>query len=192
MKVAFFIYGFDENNFGPSIVSAQECIKDSQIYAATTDAKNWELLSMVCTPCCGNNSAHQEETGVYSLKSLNNITALKFSDKSDLFGFINNIKDNFDLLIVMKCGSIFGPDFADIVTEFSDRNIGCVYPNGSDIYRSISPIHNFDYNIDCIAVRPALLPNQISDLKDIIVAAYQKSIVKHIPEKLYESLYKKN
>lgn len=192
MKIAFFIYGFDGNNFAPSIVSAQECIPDSSVYAATTDPKNWEILSSICTPCCGNPVTRQKETAKYTLKSLNNITALKFSNKSDLFGFISEIKDDSDIIVIMRSGSIFGADFSKVVSEFHDGNIGCVYPNGSDVYRSISPIHNFDYDVDCIAARSKLMPSQISALKDIIVSAYQKSIVKHIPERLYESLYQKN
>lgn len=192
MKIAFFIYGFDSKNFAPSIVSAQECIPDSSVYAATTDPKNWEILSSICTPCCGNPVTRQEETAKYTLKSLNNITALKFSNKSDLFGFISEIKDDSDIIVIMRSGSIFGADFSKVVSEFHDSNIGCVYPNGSDVYRSISPIQNFDYDVDCIAARSKLIPSQISALKDIIVSAYQKSIVKHIPERLYESLYQKN
>lgn len=189
MNIGCFIYGFDENNFAPSIVSAQETFGGPPIYAATTNVKNWEILSAACKPCCGNSLGYEETTPVYSLQSLDNITALKFNNESDLFGFINTLTIKFDILLIIKAGVIFGDAIKILIEEFDDINIGCVYSDGSKKYRSLSPIHNFRYDMECIAIRSALISNKVSNLKDIIGNVYSNSIVKHIPEKLYESIY---
>jgi hypothetical protein len=192
MKIGCFIYGFDENNFAPSVVSCQETFKECEVYAATTNDTNWKILSAACTPCCGNSSGYEENTSLYSLRSLNNITAMKFQNQSDLFSFINTAAQKFDLLFIMRSGVIFGDSIASLIDEFKDSNIGCVYSDGSKRYRSISPIHSFAYDMECVVIRSSLVPNNASNLKDILSYIYSKSIVKHIPEKLYESIYSKN
>lgn len=166
------------------------------------DETKKEIIKTFFKSCCDNSPYVEEYEQDYKvckktregINFLNMIVNGKSENEMKNMAF-EYMKDDTDIFLTTDSNTRYFPTFiSSHLAKFNEKIIGAVYSDYIISNRSVmlSSIHSLlDHNIDCkhIAFRSNLFSTGPFDGDNfsVIKAAYQNSIIRHIPEPLYST-----